>query len=303
MSKNDTSRFARPLPPPELKVDAVSWNISGDSGPNPISSPSSTTDSTSNDATSSHTAGSRSVTSLRLRVNNETSEPVRWICNRMPSSLACTTDSPSSPNASVTEAEVAANIGCTPLPTSSPIASRPSRPSSSATSATAPRSPVNMAARRTEATGTPAALAIAVVITPSRAPCRRPPVRTDARNSPSASVAAPSRPPSRSARAAFEPDPEIAEISSIAKSTSATVNEVCSLAAKSRSRTAAQPTPIRPWRISPVNRPTTIGASAGSSCFSSSPSAPTLSLRAEASATAVAVATTAANAQDPITGR
>ncbi len=66
-------------------------------------------------------------------------------------------------------------------------------PPVSAAAATAGRSPPSIAARRTVAAGTPAALATASAITPASAPCRSSPPSSRRRNVCSASVAAANR--------------------------------------------------------------------------------------------------------------
>ncbi len=70
----------------------------------------------------------------------------------------------------------AASIGRTGRPTSRPIAARAALPPARAAAATGPEYPASITARRTSASGTPEAAAMAASITPSRAPCRTCPV-------------------------------------------------------------------------------------------------------------------------------
>jgi len=94
---------------------------------------------------------------------------------RAPSSFHSTDAGPVALSASATVAAVAASIGCTGCSGVRPMASSPASPSVSATVAAFPRSPENIAARRTASIGTPAAFATASVITPSSAPWRNSP--------------------------------------------------------------------------------------------------------------------------------
>ena len=87
-------------------------------------------------------------------------------------------------------------------------------------SAAAPRSPSSIAARRTSASGRPAALATASVSTPSLAPWRSSPMITRTRWSCSSAVAAPSSASSAAARSRCEPAPLAAASRENAASTS-----------------------------------------------------------------------------------
>ena len=115
---------------------------------------------------------------------------------------------------------LAASIGRTGRPTSSPNARSASLPPASAAAATAPSEPRSIMARRTSAAGTEAARATASVITPSRAPWRSSPDSSPARNCCSARVARPNSSPTRARRAAADPFPATAPIAEKAASTS-----------------------------------------------------------------------------------
>ncbi len=138
---------------------------------------------------------------------------------------------------------LAASIGRTGRPTSRPKASSASRPPASAAAATAPSEPRSIIARRTSATGTDAARATALVITPSSAPCRSSPDSSPTRNRCSAEVARPNSSPTSALRAAAEPFPATAPIAEKAASTSARPS-AGTAAGGNPSRSAAQPTPI-----------------------------------------------------------
>ena len=81
----------------------------------------------------------------------------------------------------------------------------------------------------------------------------------------------------------------------IASSTSATVSVAWSADVTPRSRTVAQPTPMRPWRGSPESNPTQIATSAGETCDSSVARIAVFSDRLRVAATASDASTTVAN--------
>ena len=110
---------------------------------------------------------------------------------RAPSSFHSTDASPTSASAVATSGAPAASIGRTPRPTSSPTPRSPASPSVSATTAVRPRSPDNIAARRTSAAGTDAARATASPMRPASAPWRSSPTSRRRRKSVSAGVARP----------------------------------------------------------------------------------------------------------------
>ena len=83
---------------------------------------------------------------------------------------------PPAPRPAATSGAEAASIGRSGRPTSSPMASSASTPPSRAATATGPAYPASIAARRTAASGTSAAAAMAASITPSSAPWRTWPV-------------------------------------------------------------------------------------------------------------------------------
>ena len=210
---------------------------------------------------------------------------------------------PVSARAAATSGAVPASMGCTGRRTSRPISSRPGAPRVSATIAVRPRSPLNMAARRTRARGTDAALATASAITPSSAPWRSSPRRRRLRNWPSGSVAAANRAPSSAWRWATEPAPVIPSTREMARSTSAMVSVAVVADAVGRPRTADQPTPTRPWRGLPTRNPTAASTSPGSRRRSRSASAATLAVRLLVPATDSAVATSSANSTSGGAGR
>ena len=221
--KNARRPPPRPAEPSAPKSPIVSWNRRGDadarsptaaagapaSSPmSPSTSPSSTRSAPGNDRTSSTTPGRRSVMSFRLRVNSDTTPPLRCACTRAPSSFHSTEANPISSTASPALAAGLANIGCTGRPGWSRTAASAGPPPVSAACAAAPRSPAIIAARRTDATGTSAALATAVSTTPSSAPWRSSPPRMPRKSCCSRSVAALSRSSSASRRAATAPVPD-----------------------------------------------------------------------------------------------
>ena len=170
--------------------DIVSWNGRGaPSSSSESVSPSRITSCTGMRRTTSTTSGSRCVTSARLRVKTRTSSPARCTWMRAPSSLYSTDASPVVASAADALDAVAASIGSTGRPTTSPTASSSAAVPVSASLAVSPRSPESIAARRTTSPGRSAARAIASVSTPSSAPVRISPSRTRAMKSCSRSVA------------------------------------------------------------------------------------------------------------------
>ena len=137
-------------------------------------------------------------------------------------------------------------------------------PSASATAATRGSSPPSIAARRTAASGTSAALATASVTMPATAPIRRSPSSTPRMKSCSGWVARDISSVSLDRRRSTDPGPDIAAISSIAQSRSETVS-VASCAAATSGASVAQPTPILPCRSWPERKPTAAMVSSGSS--------------------------------------
>ena len=137
---------------------------------------------------------------------------------------------------------LAASIGRTGEPTSSPNAASAGLPPASAAAATAPSDPRSIMARRTCSAGTDAARATASVMTPSSAPCRSSPESRPNKNRCSPSVARPNNEPTSALRAAAEPLPATAPMADRLASTSLSVS-VGEAAAGNPSRSAAQPTP------------------------------------------------------------
>ncbi len=160
---------------------------------------------------------------------------------------------------------LAASIGRTGRPTSSPKAASAALPPASAAAATAPSEPRSIIARRTSATGTDAARATASVITPSSAPCRSSPDSSPIRNRCSSAVARPNSSPTSALRAAAEPFPATAPIAENAASTSASPSVgdhsrpgTRPAAPPSRPRSAAAAAPrtgTRPRSAPPAARP------------------------------------------------
>ena len=127
-------------------------------------------------------------------------------------------------SASARVGALAASIGRTGRPTSSPNAPSAALPPDSAAAATAPSEPRSIMARRTSATGTEAARATASVITPSSAPWRSSPESRPTRNRCSSRVARPNSAPTSALRAAAEPLPDTAPIAEKPESTSLSVS-------------------------------------------------------------------------------
>ena len=252
--------------------------------------------------------------SSRVRVNRRTSPPARWAWIRIPSSFHSTAAAWPSPilaSASAMLVALAASIGRTGRPTSSPNARSASLPPASAAAATAPSEPRSIMARRTSAAGTEAARATASVITPSSAPWRSSPDSSPARNCCSARVARPNSSPTRARRAAADPFPATAPIAEKAASTSdklsvgaaAGVNPSCGPGpggpAPRTSRRAAQPTPICRCGSSPDRYPTAIGTSSGPAARSAPASRSILASRALAAPTACDTSAISASSTRP----
>ena len=142
-----------------------------------------------------------------------------------------------------------------------------------------------MVARSTTPRRIPVAAATASAITPASAPWRTSPETSPRRNACSAAVARPNSSATASRRATCEPGPDRAASRSNAASTSPTVS-VGSAAGDGTSRNAAQPTPVRRCRSSPLRNATPASTSSGASFRSASPSSSALRLRALVSPTA-----------------
>ncbi len=278
----------------------ASWNSSGDSSSaQPTASPSSTSVVAGNDRTRATILGSRSVTSLRLRVKSRTSSSRRWAWMRAPSSFHSTDASPVSSSASATVGADAASIGCTGRPTVRPKPPRSMPPR--AARATTGSDPASIAARRTSAAGRPAAAATASPTSDSSAPWRSSPVSNRRSRSASIAVARPSSSRSTASRAATEPGPLV--VANVAKpaSTSPTVSDAgpsCTTASM-RPATVAQPTPSRPCRVSPESHATTGSTSSGSRAPRSAAKALTLALRDRVADAAADAAATSAKRVTP----
>jgi hypothetical protein len=144
--------------------------------------------------------------------------------------------------------------------------------------------PLSMTARRTSASGTPAARATASVITPSSAPCRSSPDSSRTRKNCSSAVAAPNSSATSRLRSAADPFPATAPITVNAASTSAIVSDgAC--AAGGSDRSAAHPTPICRCGSSPDRYATTTGTSSGPASARAAASAATFPSRAGVSPT------------------
>ncbi len=255
--------------------------------------------------TTSTTSGSRCVMSARLRVNTRTSSPARCTWMRAPSSLYSTDASPTASIASLGLAAVAASIGSTGRPTTSPTASSSSAVPVSASRAVSPRSPESIAARRTESPGRSAARAIASMSTPSSAPVRMSPISTRRMKSCSRSVARAASSRSSRARSPLEPEPEpdSAARRSSAASRSATVRLATSAASPIAAASPRQPTPTRPWRALPTRNPTAGAISSGSSRPSRSASASTFASRERVAVTVSVVVTSSSSSTRPVCHR
>ena len=226
----------------------VSWNGYGlPSGRSAISSPSNTAPRTGSAASAATTSGSRAVMSSSVLVNSRMlPSPAMCAWTRMPSSFHSTAAGPPIlASASSMDGSLAASIGFSGCPTSSPNPASAGLPPLSAAPATAGSDPRSITARRTCATGTSAARATASVITPSSAPWRSSPDSSRTRKYCSLSVAAPSTSPMSRFRSAADPLPLCAPILLNASSTSPTVSDGVS-AGGGADRSAAHPTPI--WR-------------------------------------------------------
>ena len=196
----------------------------------------------------------------------------------------------------------AASIGRTPRPTSSPTPRSPGgalgerdhgdvrrgRPTASRPGARAPPAPTRRARRRRPSG--PRARPGAARRRAGAGGSRPPPAV--ARPNSVAQDRAGDRRPNRC--------PVVAWIWSSARSTSAIVSVGTAAGVTSSRNTVAQPTPMRPWRGSPVRNPTAASISSGASRPSSSASAATFVERARVDATASEVATTSASNTAPV---
>ncbi len=138
----------------------------------------------------------------------------------------------------------AASIGRTGRPGTSPNRSSAARPPSRAARATSPDEGVNIAARRTAVTGTPAARAIPSSRIESWAPWRRFSKTSARRNGCSSAVARPKSVLTSPARVVRDPGPATRLIASSASSTSVTVSEGESVGV-GRSASPRHPRPVR----------------------------------------------------------
>ena len=138
-----------------------------------------------------------------------TSGPRLCTWMRAPSSFHSNATSPpaNSRSASPTSAAVWASIGATGANSSSWKRRRPGLPCVRALCDTAPRLPAYIAARRTSATGSPAAAAMASTMTPSSAPWRSSPASSCRRNCCSSGVASAKSAPRAAARRGADPTP------------------------------------------------------------------------------------------------
>ena len=227
----------------------VTWNGCGrPSGCNATASPSITAESAWVASVISTSSGTRSVMSSRVLVNTRTRCPDRCSCTRMPSIFHSSAAGHIRSSAALMLGAEAASMGRTGCPTRSVNARSalitsswlPSpRAAASAVLATSGSDPRSWCARRTSATGTPAALATASAITPSSAPCRRSPASNLNRNCRSLSPARPISSASRTRRAAVEPGPVCAPIDSNAASVWASVSDARSAAPPASATPAA----------------------------------------------------------------
>ena len=188
----------------------VCWNGLGrPSSRSAISSPSRTADvSTGSAATASTTSGTRSVMSSSDRVNTVTwrrrvdldPDAVELPLHRRRARCG--------PAPRRTVRAEPASIGLTPWPRVRVKRARACGPSRSAALATRARLPLTVTARRTSATGAPAAPATAVSTTDSSAPWRSPPRSRLVTNRCSSAVSRASSPANSVARAADDPVPD-----------------------------------------------------------------------------------------------
>jgi|GEM_PF-3662780 len=214
---------------------------------------------------------------------------------RAPSSLYSTDASPVISSAAVVVAAVAASIGSTGRPTCSPTDSRSSALPVRAMRAVSPRSPDNIAARRTTAAGRSEARAIASRSTPDRAPVRSSPSIARTRKSHSEAVARAARSTRMPVRAAAEPEPEVVASTSSAASTSPTLSEGSSACVMSRAVSPRHPTPSRPCRGEASSSPISAGSSDASARASSSARASILASLDDVAPTRSAVVTSSAS--------
>ncbi len=251
------------------KRDAVSWKGIGRAvrpsvNANHRISPSTTSSSADQRATSAATEARRAVTSSSDRVKSFTSAPFLWIWMRAPSSFASNASGSSKrARASSTDVAVSASIGAIARPTSSRKAASACAPPVIAASATAGRSPRSMLARRTIARA-PRRHSLSHRSSrrrghPVEGCLRRAPGETSARQA----STAPRMPARSAARLPCEPAPDASAMSTRARSTSAIVSEG-SPAAGGSEESDAQPTPMRRWRSSPESHATTARTSARS---------------------------------------
>ena len=282
--------------------DAVSWNgIGRPSARSAISSPSNTAARTGSWPRTATTSGIRPVISSSVRVNNRTPPEARCAWIRIPSSFhstAACTPAPTRESASEMLEALAASIGRTGRPTSSPNAASAALPPASAAAATAPSEPRSIIARRTSATGTDAARATASVITPSSAPCRSSPESNPTRKRCSSAVARPNSSPTSALRAAAEPFPLTAPIAENPASTSLS-ESAGTAAAGNPARRAAQPTPICRCGSSPDRYATAIGTSAGPASRSAPASRSIFASRALVAPTACDTSAISASSMNP----
>ena len=284
--------------------DIVSWNGRGaPSSSSESVSPSRITSRTGIRRTTSTTSGRRWVMSARLRVNTRTSSPARCTWMRAPSSLYSTDASPVVASASAALGAVAASIGSTGRPTTSPTSSSSAAVPVSASRAVSPRSPESIAARRTTSPGRSAARAMASVSTPSSAPVRISPSSARLMKPCSRSVARAVSSRSAPARSPADPEPEVVASRSSSSSRSATVSVGSAAGSPIAADIPRQPTPTRPCRGLPTRNPTAGAISSGSRRRSSSASASTFASRDRVEATASAVVTSSSSSTGPVCHR
>src|ERR1035438_355932 len=174
-------------------------------------------------------------------------------------------------------------------------ASRDTSPDSRSERATRPVSPAIMAARRMRSAATPEAFANASNMRPSMAPWRSPPSSNSFRNFCSSSVASAIRDSScaRFCRSDPRPFASPSEVNALSTSRTSRVADCAGVACESR--TAAKPMPVRPCRVAPDKKETTISISSQLSCFKRSASSSILASRFEVAATRAEVSTTLAS--------
>ena len=190
--------------------------------------------------------------SSSVRVAIRISSPSRCTWMRMPSSFTstATVPPPALPTAAPRSGALEASIGSTGRPTSRPKPANASSPPVIAATTTCVVEPASIAARRTEASGTPAAAATASWTSASSAPWRTSPVTAPRSHACSSAVARPNSSATAAARAACEPDPASPAIASKAACTPSTVS-VGESAGGGSALTPRQPSPVRRWRRVP----------------------------------------------------